>query len=162
MRLWLPSGPFVRRLAFVDENPEATNLLVALERALLPLPEVQAALLFGSHATGRAKPESDIDIAVLLDEAPEPSKRKALLRNLIAALGERLRADRLDLVILNDAPPKLAFHVLKDGKLAFERDRGPLHRFRVATYRRHADYEPVERFFRRITKARAQQEAAHG
>jgi hypothetical protein len=39
---------------------------------------------------------------------------------------------------------------LKTGKLAFERDRIALHRFRVRTYARHADYESTERFFRAV------------
>jgi predicted nucleotidyltransferase len=110
--------------------------------------------LFGSRATGKAKPASDIDVAILLDETPT-SNRKDVLMSLFAALGQELRSDRLDVVLLNDAPPKLAFHALKDGRVAFERAPEHLHRFRVATYSRHADYEPVERFFRARTKARA-------
>jgi len=137
-------------------------MLAAIQRALLPLPRVQAALLFGSRATGRTRSDSDIDVAILLDEAPKSSERKELLRSLITALGGQLSAERLDIVILNDAPPMLAFHVLERGKVAFERDRTRLHRFRVATYRRHADYEPIERFFREATKARAMREVAHG
>jgi hypothetical protein len=137
-------------------------LLVAIERALSPLDDVQAALLFGSRATGQAGAESDIDVAVLLTSVPEPSQRKATLARLFEALGRQLAADRLDVVILNDAAPKLAFQVLKHGHVSFQRSPEVLHRFRVATYSRHSDYEPVERFFRGVTKRRAAARSAHG
>lgn len=141
---------------------ETAPLVDAIQRALASSGEVEAALLFGSHATGRARVDSDIDVAVLLKTAPTSSTRKQILMSLASALGRELRADRVDLVLLNDAPPKLAFHVLKHGIVAFVRDPVVLHRFRVATYSRHADYEPVERFFRRVTKERALAEAKRG
>lgn len=132
-----------------------TDMLEAIRRALDPLSEVRAALLFGSHAKGRAQPGSDIDVAVLLAPGWDLRSRELTLRNLLGALARELAADRLDIVILNDAPPALAFQVLKHGRVAFERDRRDLHRLRVRTYSAHSDYEPVERFFRERTKARA-------
>jgi hypothetical protein len=73
----------------------------------------------------------------------------------VGALAEEIAADRLDVVILNGAPHALAFQVLKYGVVAFERDARFLHRYRVRTCSAHADYEPVERFFREVTKRRA-------
>ncbi|HEY6877097.1 MAG TPA: nucleotidyltransferase domain-containing protein [Polyangiales bacterium] len=133
---------------------EQQELSAAIARALTPLPEVRAALLFGSRARGRARANSDIDVAVLLDPALAPSDARARLVRLLDALNSELAADLVDLVILNDAPPALAFQVLKYGLVAFERDRVDLHRFRVRTYSLHADYEPVERFFREVTQKR--------
>ena len=135
---------------------DTNELLTRVKRALLPLADVRAAFVFGSRATGRARPDSDIDIAVLLAKAPRSEERKNVSWSLLTALGSELRSDRVDLVLLNEAPPKLAFHVLKHGLLAFARDPVELHRFRVRTYSLHADYEPVERFFREATKRRAQ------
>jgi predicted nucleotidyltransferase len=132
------------------------ELLSRVERALLPLSSVRAALLYGSRASGKARQDSDIDIAVLLESPSLPSERKQLLWTLLGALGKELRSDRIDLVLLNDAPPKLAFHVLKHGRIAFVRDPVELHRFQVRTYSRHADYQPVERWFRLATKRRAE------
>jgi predicted nucleotidyltransferase len=135
------------------EEAAPRRLLDAIARALGPLDDVQAALLFGSRATGKARSDSDVDVAVLLTrerfaEGPD-------LRRLVGALTQEIAADRLDVVILNGAPPALAFQVLKYGVVAFERDTLSLHRFRVRTYGAHADYEPVERFFREVTKRRA-------
>lgn len=149
-------------LRVVNRVNLSNPLLAAIERALWPIEDVRAALLFGSRAAGGATAESDTDVAVLLSKGPQDTERKEVLASLIRALGSELRADRLDIVILNDAPSKLAFQVLKHGKVAFERDPVDLHRFRVRTYSRHADYEHVERFFRHATKARALREAARG
>ena len=132
------------------------ELMARVARALLPLDAVRAALLYGSSVTGRTRADSDIDVAVLLDTLPPPPMRKELLWKILGALGGQLRSDRVDLVLLNEAPPKLAFHVLKYGREVFVRDASELHAFRVRTYSRHADYEPVERLFREATKRRAQ------
>lgn len=131
------------------------RLAGAIARAAESLPEIQAALLFGSHATGNAREDSDIDVAVLLDPNAAPDGSRARLRRVIDAFAAHIAADRLDLVILNDAPPALAFQVLKHGKVCLERDRTALHRFRLRTYTKHSDFEPVERFFREATRRRA-------
>ncbi|MFW5877218.1 MAG: type VII toxin-antitoxin system MntA family adenylyltransferase antitoxin [Myxococcota bacterium] len=144
------------------DSATSDDLLEAIRRALAAEPSVQAALLFGSHARGAARPDSDIDVAVLLDVAPEPRQRTAQLRKILEAVGRELAVDRVDLVILNDAPPKLAFRALAEGRVAFTRNLEALHRFRVRTYSRHADYEPVERFFRDATRRRALEEAPSG
>ncbi|HTV23780.1 MAG TPA: nucleotidyltransferase domain-containing protein [Polyangiaceae bacterium] len=125
-------------------DPE--DLLARTSRSFLSTPSVRAALLFGSRLTGRARSGSDVDIAVLLDAGAATALRKPVLWVLYAALGKELPSERLDLLILNDAPPKLAWRVLKEGRVAFERDPIDLHRFRVRTYSRHADLQHVERF----------------
>lgn len=133
-------------------NPE--ELLERTERALLPVAAARAALLFGSRSRGHARSGSDVDIAVLLDAGSATALRKPLMWALFAALGRELPSERLDVLVLNDAPPRLALRVLSEGRVAFERDPVDLHRFRVQTYSRHADYQHVERFFREGTVGR--------
>jgi uncharacterized protein len=142
---------FPRRFPDLDTE----QVVDAVRRAVGTDTSVLAAFLFGSHAAGKARGDSDIDVAILLAEPSAPTSRKATLWRLIQALGCELPAERVDLVLLNDAPPKLAFHVLKHGRVATVRDAVALHRLRVRTYSLHADYEPIERFFRKITKQRA-------
>lgn len=130
------------------------ELLSRIERALLPVPGVRAALLFGAHVMGHARSGSAVDIAALVDTASATALRKPLLWSLFAALGRELPAERLNVVVLNDAPPKVAFHVLREGRVVLEHDPVDLHRFRVLTYSRHADYQPVERFFHEAARQR--------
>lgn len=138
------------------------DLVHAVSTALEPVAMVRAALLFGSQAKGTARADSDVDVAVLLDHRPEEPARTPVLRTLIEALGTTMRADRLDLVILNGAPPKLAFNVLRDGRVALCRDPVELHRFKMRTWWEHADFEPTERFFREVVKRRAMQAVSRG
>src|SRR5690606_3426590 len=70
-------GAFVP--GFDMPRPTVNELVRALARALMPLTEVKAAYLFGSHANDRARPDSDIDVAVLFGAAPAPDERKAKL-----------------------------------------------------------------------------------
>lgn len=91
-----------------------------LTRALERRPEVLEAYLFGSEAQGRAQPHSDVDVAVYVAEIPDaPFGYEAeLAADLISALGE----DRVDLVVLNRAPPLLYHRVLRDGARLLSRD----------------------------------------
>ena len=77
------------------------------------------AYMFGSKARGSHTPESDIDIAVLLSEAPEEMLEYYL------DLADRISkafAESVDLVILNSAPPVLKHQVIKHGKLLYSRE----------------------------------------
>lgn len=161
------SAPLVVRAARAPqceamEERDVEPLLRAVAGAAESLPEVQAAFLFGSQASGRSRSDSDVDVAILLDPASARRDPRTRLRRAVEALAARIAADRLDVVVLNDAPPALAFQVLKRGRLAFERDRSALHRFRVRTYAQHSDFEPTERFFSAVTRKRALTGARHG
>jgi predicted nucleotidyltransferase len=105
--------------------------------------EVQAAYLFGSHAKGRARAASDVDIAILLDPSVEPSERFDYRLELMADLGATLELSDVDLVILNDAPTLLAHRVLSEGKLVFERSPSARIHFQVRTAARYLDLIPV-------------------
>jgi predicted nucleotidyltransferase len=90
-----------------------------IECRLRRVPEVLFALLFGSRARGRARPDSDWDVAVYLDDALDARQRFRLRLRLIGDLEDLGRAD---VVVLNDAPPLLGHRALQ-GKLLFARDR---------------------------------------
>jgi predicted nucleotidyltransferase len=62
-------------------NAELAPLLATLRDALRDRPDVHLALLFGSQATGRSRPDSDIDLAV----EGEDLDRLALTRDLSLA-----------------------------------------------------------------------------
>jgi len=145
-----------------DPSRHRERLVNAVSSALAEDERVVAALVFGSRASGGECPASDVDVAVLVDEAPQGRQRYELVRSILLSLSSRIAGERLDLVILNDAPPLLAFRVLRDGVLALCRDEVLLHRFKVRTYDLHADRAPVEALFRRATRERAPESAGRG
>jgi predicted nucleotidyltransferase len=100
-------------------------------------PDVAVAYLFGSRARGTARPGSDWDVAVLLDE-PADLGRRAL--ELQAALG-----DAVDPVILNQAPVALAYRVLRDGVVLCCRDDRARIAHWVRTVDRYLDSAPLRR-----------------
>jgi len=111
-----------------------------LTRSLERRPEVLEAYLFGSHARDRAQAHSDVDVAVYVAEVPDaPFGFEAeLAAELMSALGQ----NRVDVVLLNRAPPLLYHRVLRDGVRLFSRDQ------RATTVRegralsRYCDYLP--------------------
>lgn len=125
----------------------------AVARCVSRHAEIQAAYIFGSMAQRRTRPDSDIDIAVLLDR---PLPRAHALRyrlRLAGELGAALQRADVQLVILNDAPPLLAHRVLSRGVVVFERSRPTRVRFQVATARRYEDMVPaMERHVERLKR----------
>lgn len=138
------------------------RLIEALRCGAEGLHELAAVILFGSHATGRARVDSDIDVAVLLKDDAAAADRLELLRRIITTLAQRVAADRLHITVLSDRAPTVAFEALRDGKVILSRDPIALHRFRTRIYRLHADYEHVERLFRTRTARRAPTRASNG
>jgi predicted nucleotidyltransferase len=99
---------------------EARELRTLLTEALLRRAEVLDAYLFGSTARGGAQPHSDVDVAVFVSEVPASSfgYEAELGATLMSALGE----DRVDVVLLNRAPPLVYHRVLRDGVRLVARD----------------------------------------
>lgn len=89
---------------------------------LEPRPEVLEAYLFGSHAQGRAQPHSDIDVAVYIDESLAEEGAFGYRAQLITEIMAGLHSNDIDLLILNQAPPALYYHVLRDGIRVLSRD----------------------------------------
>lgn len=84
---------------------------------------VRLAYLFGSVAKGKAGKLSDIDVAVLIDESLNKKQRFDLQLELISDISEILKTDRIDLVVINEAPLSLKFEIIKANYPLFIRDR---------------------------------------
>ena len=126
-----------------DEH-DVASLCGRLAHALDGDRSVRLAWLHGSRARGTARRESDIDVAVLLDDdhAENPTAIKDSIWRLAGALGREVRSDRLDLVLLNDAPALLRHRVVRDGVLLFARSEVERVRFVRRTIREYQDLEP--------------------
>ena len=93
-----------------------------LARALAPRDEVLEAYLFGSRAAGRAQAHSDVDIAVFVDESALRRQDYGYAAQLTTYLMSALGSNRIDVVVLNRAPPLLYHRVLRDGRRILSRD----------------------------------------
>ncbi len=106
--------------------------------------EVNAVYIFGSAACGRQTVESDIDIAVLVDEAKLKKRSYAALRNKYYIDSPYLSLRPLDIVILNTAPSYLKHRIIKTGKVIFDRNRKKRVRFAADAILEYLDYKPIE------------------
>ena len=85
--------------------------------------KIELALLFGSAAQGKAVPDSDVDLALLMERHCYPGEsilRGRLKRRMIRELSGLLRTSLLDLVILNQASPLLRHQVARTCKVLYE------------------------------------------
>jgi predicted nucleotidyltransferase len=84
-------------------------------------PEVLALYLFGSHARGDFRADSDVDLAVLL----KPQVSRDLAWTLRLKLADRvsglLGETECDLIVLGD-DLDLSFRVLREGERLYQRD----------------------------------------
>jgi len=102
--------------------------------------DVHLAYLFGSHAKGEATEMSDVDLAVSFDVGVDEHKAQ---EELLDALVRALETDRIDLVLLEDIPPPLAFRIIRDGERLVANDPREDVAFRTRTIMRYLDFKPL-------------------
>lgn len=115
---------------------------------------VEALYLFGSTASGRRTPLSDVDVAVLLPEHVPQEEYLEQRLGMIAELSELLGTDAVDLVILNLAPPLLVHRVITRGKLVYARDDLRRTRFEARAIQEYLDLKPLYELERRYLRER--------
>jgi predicted nucleotidyltransferase len=127
----------------------ATDVIERVREAVARGPaDVLAVYVFGSHARGTARRDSDLDVAVLLRAAPP----RTLLGQPLALADQLGTATRrgVDLVVLNTAPPDLVHRVLRDGVLVRDLDPAARIRFEVAARNAYFDLKPFLDRYRRV------------
>jgi len=112
------------------------------------LAAIRLLYLFGSRACGSAGPLSDYDLAVWLDAEHDTPAFAARLSHELALL---LDTERLDLLSLSQAPIELAYAVIAQGKLLFQRDLFTRVEYEADVLSRYGDYLPVLRAQREDT-----------
>jgi hypothetical protein len=116
-----------------DTSPEAHR---ALARVGPTIQVLQLFVLHGSLALGDADALSDWDLAYDADATLDPDA-------LLAAVADRLNADRIDLVDLGRAGALLRHRVARDGVAFFEASPGRFEQFRLDAIATWCDMAPV-------------------
>ncbi len=105
-------------------------------------PEINTAVLFGSCSKGRGRKGSDVDIAILLNEYRfVPWEYKSKLTDGLEKICDR----EIDLLILNEASPHIAYRVVKEGKILFQKNQSFWSQFVVKTISMNEDMEILYR-----------------
>jgi predicted nucleotidyltransferase len=111
-------------------------------------PYIVCAYLFGSYATGRESPMSDVDIAVLSDEELAPKGRELLheIDYLSYRIATCLHVKDVDVVGLNNKGHAFAHNVLKTGKLIYDANPDKRIKFAVKVISYYCDFQPTIKF----------------
>lgn len=125
-------------------------MIDAIREALASDERVAFAMLFGSHAQGRAHAGSDVDIALETTVELDPREVGALIGALEDACGAPV-----DLLLLDRAPPAIAYRVFADGQPILIRDRAAWVRRRHRAVLDYLDFRPMEQRFVRAALAAA-------
>lgn len=138
-----PTGGLTARspLTILGRMPATADATLAvLREALARRAEILEAYVFGSFARGEQQPHSDLDVAVYLASVPSegPGADAEIGADLMRALG----CDRVDVVILNHAPPLLYHRVLRDGIRLLARDLAATSVREGYALSRYCDYVP--------------------
>ena len=130
--------------------------LLAINAALAQQDDVVAAYLFGSLARDQANPLSDVDLAVLL--TPDLGEESAVEHQLclMVALND-LDPREVQVTLLNYASPMLAYQVIRDGILLYERSRLERIGFEVRVMQRYFDVQPMLEFHAQVLMRQIQE-----
>jgi len=117
------------------------DLMEELQRALENETKLAYALVFGSRARGSALPKSDLDVAVGLAAGVRLDAHE--VGDLVSTL-EQATGQTIDLVLLDEAPPALAYRAFRDGRVLLERDHGALVERKTRAILDYLDFQPIE------------------
>lgn len=123
--------------------------------ALIDSYGIKLIYIFGSYAKGTNGKDSDLDIAVLLEDNYNPLDKLALIGEFI----DVFKRNDIDLVILNNANSVLKHQVIKYGKLVYMENEDAKVNFEVRVLKEYMDMEPFRRTQMKYIKEWAKKEA---
>lgn len=125
--------------------------------------QITAVYLFGSTAKGHAGPLSDIDVGVLFCTASAAPRSLTGRAALAGEVSHACRRPDVDVVVLNEAPPLLAYEVVRHGPPLYERHRAQRITFEAQAIQRYLDLAPFLATARRYLKRQLMtRSTAHG
>lgn len=141
---------------------DITRLFPELVEELREEKDVVAVYLFGSYASGRAGPLSDVDVAVLLDETNLPIDYFDRELELLGKANHALRTDEVSFVLLNKVPLTMQYGVLKESKLLYSKDEIKRVRFETKVFDCYLDFALVLRGYDKILFSKIKEGCFYG
>lgn len=109
-------------------------------------------ILYGSQATGKAREESDVDIAVLGKKPVSFEEEIALINEFI----DILKTDEVDVKSLHNVGPLFRYQVMRDSVLLFGSPYN-YHSYKAYAFRDYCDSQNLFRLKRILINKRLQQ-----
>ena len=113
-----------------------------MSRAAGDAPRLALVVRYGSTVAGRARPDSDVDVAVLAERELSLADQERIVSDLVRRHG--WREDAIDLVDLRKAPPLLRHEVAEHGEL-LQGEPDEFLRFRVSAWKAWQDTAKLRR-----------------
>ena len=104
--------------------------------------DIVTAFIYGSFAKGQARPESDMDVAILLSAGVQWALKARL--NMISQLEEIAGRD-VQLLVLNTADPIIKHQVFKYGQLILQKNKNFYQAFWVKSLNEYFDLKQVRK-----------------
>jgi len=98
-------------------------------------------MIYGSHAKGTEKPESDIDIAVFMGKGYLDYNGKSLMTLDLMKLLNR----DIDIVSFSDVSCVLQMQIIKNGELISCRDRKMFNQFKLRAIQEYLDLKTIRK-----------------
>jgi predicted nucleotidyltransferase len=114
----------------------------ALRQVLADDPRIAYALLFGSRALATAHESSDLDVAIACREGVTMGTRE--LGDLVSALERAADGRQVDLLLIDEAPPPVAYRAFRDGVVLVENDHRALASRKARAILEYLDFRPFE------------------
>jgi len=156
-----PASPPETKNHGLDRDELVPELREALSAILKDRP-VKLAYLYGSVVTGFTTSPSDIDIALVTDQAITHLEHLDLISAVELELAERWDVRRADVRVINDAPLVFRGRVVSEGILLFARDEATRIEFETTTRDEYFDYLPVHRQLQEAFFADVRKRGLHG
>jgi predicted nucleotidyltransferase len=129
--------------------PNLNHLKSKLPLILSNFPEIEAAFLFGSIAEGRARKDSDIDLALV----PCGDGLPKLKLEIVTALA-KAGIDNVDLVILDVEDVVLRYEAIRPNCLVYAKDSFDRGEYYSRRLREYLDFQPILTIQRKAYKRR--------
>jgi predicted nucleotidyltransferase len=121
--------------------PDVMDRLPELINRISKDKEIVALFTFGSLARGDLKPLSDLDFGILVIPTLDRRQRFDKHLELIGAFNEHFETDEIDLVLMNDAPMRYSYNIIKSGELLFCSDSDILRDFIEKSIKLYLDFK---------------------